>query len=91
MFPLCRWNERTGFDVHQTSRGQPNRPEENHRLHLHRQVVSEHGESSGHTGSGQLFTNPPGAGFLQGVSHIWGKQALIFTVQRYYMAGAPET
>lgn len=80
IFSQCRWNERTGFNVYQTSRGQPNRPEENHRLYLHRQVVTEHGESTRHTWSSQLFTNSPGAGFLQGVSYIWGKQALPFTL-----------
>lgn len=61
--------------MHQASRSQPNRPEENHRLHLHSQVVTEHGESAGHAGGSQFSTNPSCAGLLQGFPYIWGKQA----------------
>lgn len=69
-----RWNEGTGFDVYQASWCQPNRPEEDHRLHLHGQAVSQHGEPAGHTGGSQLPPDPPGARLLQGLSHIWGKE-----------------
>lgn len=71
----CRWNERTGFNVHQAPWSQPNRPEENHWLYLHSQVVTQHGESAGHTGGSKLLTDPSCTGLLQSFSHIWGKES----------------
>lgn len=80
----CRWNERTGFNVHQAPWSQQNRPEENHWLYLHSQVVTQHGESAGHTRGSKLLTDPSCTGLLQSFSHIWGKDAAELHITVYY-------
>lgn len=74
-----RWDEGAGPDVYKAARREPHRLEEDHRLHLHRQALAQHGEPAGHPGGGQLPADPPGARLLQSVPHLRGTKKMFLS------------